>query len=137
MRASRTIAHPPERVFQFLSDVRNHWRLEDAFIALGEVHAGGGRIRICGPLGIGRDARTTVVEAVPPRLMRGRAEVGRRTVGIVEWTIEPANGGSRVFLAARVEHASPADRALLALGGARWLRRRFARVLEHLEAALA
>jgi uncharacterized protein YndB with AHSA1/START domain len=136
VRASRTIAHPPDRVFAFLADLRNHWRLDDAFIALDEIGARGGRILIRGPLGIAREARTRVLETVPSSLLRGRADVGPRTVGLVSWELGSANGKTHVTLSARVERASPRDRLLLALGGRAWLRRRFGRVLERLEQTL-
>lgn len=130
--SSRLVPHPPERVFEFLSDLYNHWQLEDAFIAVNGVSDGGGRIRIRGPLGISREARTEVVSAEAPSHLRGRAEIGRRTVGAVAWDISPADGGSLVSLSARVERATLRDRMLLAIGGRRWLRRRFERVLETL-----
>ena len=122
----------PEQVFDFLSDLHNHWQLEDAFIAVNGVRDGGGHILIRGPFGISREARTEVVSAAAPAHLRGRASIGRRTVGLVAWDIEPAGTGSLVRLSADVERASLADRALLALGGRRWLKRRFERVLETL-----
>lgn len=59
----------------------------------------------------------------PPRLLRGRAEVGRGTVGLIRWTIEPNGSGSRVALEAEVVRASLPDRLVLALGGRRRLER--------------
>lgn len=132
IESSRLLPHPPEGVFEFLSDLHNHWQLEDAFIAVNGVRDGGGHILIRGPLGISREARAEVLSAVAPAHLRGRAEIGRRTVGLVAWDIVPAPDGSRVTLSAKVERASLADRALLVLGGRRWLRRRFERVLETL-----
>jgi uncharacterized protein YndB with AHSA1/START domain len=137
VRASRTIAHPPERVFAFLSDLRNHWRLEDAFIALDHVAANGGTILIRAPLGISRSARTQVIEALPPSRLRGQAEMGRATVGIVSWELEPSGDGTRVVLSAEVVRASIRDRLVLALGGRLWLGQRFAHVLERLDQTLA
>ena len=129
------LSHPPERVFAFLSDLQNHWRLANSFIAVDGVQNGGGRIRIKGPFGISRHATTEVVEAVPFRLLRGRAAAGG-TVGAVEWVIEPDGGGSKVALSAEAERATAADRLLLALGGRAWLRRRFSSVLETLDRGL-
>jgi uncharacterized protein YndB with AHSA1/START domain len=137
VRASRTIAHPPERVFAFLSDLRNHWRLENAFIAVNHVGPKGGTILIRGPLGISRSARTQVIEALPPSRLRGQAEIGRATVGIVSWQLEPSGQGTHVVLSAQVMRASLRDRLVLALGGRVWLSRRFAHVLERLEQTLA
>ncbi len=134
IEASRVVPHPPEQVFAFLSDLGNHWQLSDAFIAVNGVRDGGGRIVIRGPLGLTREAYTEVVSVEPPRRLLGRASVGRRTVGSVSWDIAPIEGGSGsdVRLSARVDRASGADRLLLALGGRRWLTRRFAVVLENL-----
>jgi hypothetical protein len=147
IQARVSLPHAPERVFEFLSDLRNHWRLEDAFVELGgldgdEGHGPtGGRIRIRGPLGLSREARTKVLDASPPGpatsgSLAGRAEVGA-TVGRVGWAIEPRpNGGSDVRLWADVERASPPDRLLLALGGRRWLGRILERALANLARVL-
>lgn len=89
-------------------------------------------MRIRGPLGLSRVARTRVVAAEEPRELRGRAEIGRGTVGAVRWTIEPSGGGSRVTLSAVVEEAQLFDRAILVLGGKRFLRRGFADALAQL-----
>ena len=148
IEAERTIPHPAGRVFEFLSDLRNHWRLESAaFVELGgldveEQHGpAGGRVRLRGPLGLSREARTRVVAADPPAgersgSMRGIAEIGRSTVGRVAWEVEPHGDRARVRLTAEVERASIVDRLVLTLGGEAWLRRVFARTLANLEAAL-
>ncbi|HKP17049.1 MAG TPA: SRPBCC family protein [Gaiellaceae bacterium] len=128
--ASRLVPYPPERVFEFLADLDNHWRLDDAFVV------GNGGVRIRGPLGLARDARTELVSARAPASLRGRADVGNGTVGLVTWDVAAAGAGSEVTLAAVVERAALRDRLLLAAGGRRWLRRRFARVLETLEQRL-
>ena len=85
-----------------------------------------------GPLGLSRVARTRVLETIEPGELRGRAELGRGTVGAVRWLIEPAGTGSRVTLAAEVLAARPIDRVVLALGGRRLLRRMFAEAVEQL-----
>jgi hypothetical protein len=131
----RGIPHTPERVFEFLSDLYNHWQLEDSFIAVNGVGNGGGRILIRGPLGITREARTEVVEAEAPSRLVGRAVLGT-TVGEVAWKILPEGDGSLVSLSAEVEGARAGDRLLLVLGGRRWLRRRFANVLATLDRRL-
>jgi uncharacterized protein YndB with AHSA1/START domain len=125
---------PPERVYAFLADLRNHWRLSRRFAELEHVDGdgGGGRVRIHGPLGLSRLARTRVVEVDEPHEVRGRADVGRGTVGTVRWLIEPRDGGSRVTLAAEVDRVSLLDRAILALGGRAILRRGFAEAIEQL-----
>lgn len=132
--ATRRIDHPPERVYEFLSDLRNHWRLSDRFVELESLDgdAAGGRVRMKGPLGIGRTARTRVEEATPD-LLRGRADVGRGTIGLVRWEIAAADAGSAtVTLSARVDRAAPLDRVALALGARMWLRAVFSRALANL-----
>jgi hypothetical protein len=144
IEAERLVRAPPDPVFQFLSELRNHWRLEDRFVELGGLEGSGphgptgGCVRIRGPLGIFRTARTRVLAAESPAADRpgrlsGRADVGRGTVGRVSWTIEPAEAGSRVTLAAYAERVTPVDRLLLALGGSWWLGRIFARALARLD----
>lgn len=130
IQASRIVPYPPERVFAFLADLENHWRLDDAFAV------GNGGVRIRGPLGITRDARTELLSAEPPSSLRGRAEVGTGTVGLVSWDVAPAGPGAELTLAAVVERAALRDRLLLALGGRRWLSRRFECVLETLDRRL-
>lgn len=125
MRAARDLRQSPERVFAFLGDLRNHWRLSRCFVEVERVDRDteGARVRIRGPLGLSRRARTRIDDAEPPRLLRGRAEVGRGTVGLIRWTIEPNGSGSRVALEAEVVRASLPDRLVLALGGRRRLER--------------
>lgn len=114
--------------------MQNHWRLSRRFAVLEQLDddGGGGRVRIRGPFGLSRAARTRVVAVTPPHELRGRAEIGRGTVGAVRWQIDPAAGGSRVTLTARVERGSLLDRAILAAGGTFWLRRVFAEALVQL-----
>jgi uncharacterized protein YndB with AHSA1/START domain len=137
--ASRTISAPPERVFDFLSDLHNHWRLEPHLVELEHLDpdGDGGRVRLRGPFGLGRTALTRVEKGVPGSRLRGRADIGRGTVGRVAWDIEPAGGGSRVALSAVVERAGLLDRLILGLGGRRYLRQILARTLENLERELA
>src|SRR4051795_1804082 len=69
----------------------HHWRLSRGFAELGALDGdlSGGRLRIVGPLGLSRVARTRVTGAEPPRWVAGRAEIGPTTVGSVRWTIDP------------------------------------------------
>ncbi len=135
--AERAIAHPPERVFEFLADLRNHWRLQEGtFVAVDAVADDGGTIRLQGPLGLSRRVETKVLEADPPRRVAGRADLRGGTVGLVAWDIRPASGGSAVRLSAEVSQASLADRIVLVLGGRAWLRRLFGRALVALEDTL-
>ena len=131
--------HPPERVFEFLSNLQNHWLLEQRFVALDEVRGNeGGRVRIRGPLGLSRVAETRVLEARPPTAdepgeLNGRADLGP-TVGRVRWQVARRDSGSEVTLSAWVERTGWLDRVLLALGGRRWLQRIFESALARLDA---
>ena len=114
----------------------NHWRLIDRWAHIAHV-GGDGRsatVRLRGPLGMRRTARTQIVAAIAPFAMVGEARVGRRTIGRVRWTLARDGAGTIVTLAAHVPAAGPFDHALLALGGRRWLRRRFAGALALLAA---
>jgi uncharacterized protein YndB with AHSA1/START domain len=136
IRAERVVAAAPERVFAFLAHLPNHWHLDDA---LREVEATGettANVRLQGPLALARSARTEVVEAVEPTRLRGSALVGG-TVARVAWDLERAGAGTRVRLSTEIVRATPLDAALLALGGRRWLRRVYSRVLMRLEEELA
>ena len=61
-------------MFAFLSDLRNHWRLEPHFLELDDVGARGGRVRIKGPLGLSRVARTAVESAGVERTRRAQRD---------------------------------------------------------------
>jgi hypothetical protein len=109
-------------------------------VELDDVTDHGGRVRIRGPLGLSRVARTQVIEAEPPApvgRLHGRAELGRTTRGEVFWEIAPADTGSRVTLTAVPERLAMVDALLLAAGGRRWMCRLFRAALERLDAALA
>jgi len=136
--ADHVVPHPPERVYAFLAQLENHWRLSDRYLRLERVSGDGrgGRIVIGTPLGLRRTARTTVTTAREPHAFGGTAVVGRRTRAQARWSIEPLQDGARVGLQATVSSVSTLDRLLLALGGRWWLRRRFDRVLARLAAAL-
>src|SRR3954453_5660364 len=86
--ASGRIGAPPEAAFAFLDDLVNHWRLIDRWTEIAALDPDGrsATVRLRGPLGVRRLARTRVVDADAPRLLVGEARVGRRTVGRVCWT---------------------------------------------------
>ena len=132
--AAACIPAPQAEVFAFLSDLENHWRLTDRFVAVldlagppGARH--GGRVRIRGPLGLRRTAVTRVLDASEPAWLRGVAEI-RGTTARVQWSLESCDGSTDVRLEAAVLEAQPLDRLVLALGGRWWLRRRFHATLE-------
>ena len=135
--ANAHVAAPADEVFDFLSDLENHWLVADRFIEVvsldrpGGGAATGGRVLMRGPLGLRRTAATRVVEAEPPRRMSGTAVVGRRTRARITWTLSAVRDGhgTDVRLAAAIDAAGPLDRALLVLGGRGWLEARFAGTL--------
>jgi Polyketide cyclase / dehydrase and lipid transport len=143
VEAAALVHAPPEVVFAFLSDLRNHWRLADRYVEVLTLEssdggpADGGQVRLRGPLGIRRTATTRVVASRESRLIIGTAELRGGSRARVSWILAGRLGSTRVRLAAEVETASAIDRTLLALGGRWWLRRRFASTLERLDRELA
>jgi hypothetical protein len=140
--AERTLARTtPEALFDFLSNLENHWLLADRFVrvlALDRLdgRARGGRVRVHGPVGLRRTVVTRLVEVDPPDLIAGTAALGPRTLALVSWTLRADGEGVRVRLAASLERASPVDRLLLAAGGRAWMRRRFAKILATLDGSV-
>lgn len=138
IEASRVVPAPLGAVFAFLSALENHWTLAGRWIEVLslEPDAQGGRVRIHGPFGLRRTV-TTRVEAIDPwRSIRGTAALGP-TCAEVSWTLAPRDAdATHVRLTAVVIRAGRLDRVLLALGGARWMRRLFASTLERLPVTL-
>ena len=138
VEAAALVPAPPEEVFAFLSDLRNHWRLADRFVEVLTLDttegapANGGQVRVRGPLGLRRTATTRVVASRAPRLIIGTAELASGTRARVSWILAGRLGSTRVRLAAELERTRPVDRLVLAVGGRWWLRRRFAATLERL-----
>jgi uncharacterized protein YndB with AHSA1/START domain len=135
--ADRIVPADREALFAFLSDLENHWLVADRFVEVlrldgppGARH--GGAVKVRGPLGLGRTAVTGVEQTERPSRLMGRADVGPQTTARVRWTLTPEDGGTRVELAAEVEHAGALDRVMLALGGRRWLQARFRGTLDRL-----
>ena len=125
----------PQDVFEFLSDLANHWRLLDRHVDVLELDGSPpdrAVVRLRGPMGVRRTVQTRMTAARNPRLIIGIAELGEDTRARVSWTLAGRLRETRVRLAADVEHASAFDRLLLACGGRAWLRRRFAYGLERL-----
>jgi hypothetical protein len=99
--------------------------------------ADGGRVRISGPIGISRVARTRVVSVERPTTLHGAADIGRGTHASVRWEIEPDRAGSRVTFSAQVDAASALDRIFLAAGGRWWLGRIFDRAVQRLGTSIS
>ena len=123
----------PEAVFRFLSELDNHWKLTGRWVRAEALEDSSGRVRISGPLGLHRTARTKVVDAQPDHLMHGTAELSGGTRANVSWELSEDAGGTAVRLSADVEQAALPDRLLLALGGRAWMTRRFAAILARLD----
>ena len=138
IEATAVVPATPEEVFEFLSDLSNHWRLVDRYVEVISLSGQPGRppdqgvVRLRGPLGVHRTVRTRVTASHSPRLIIGIAELGEETRARVSWTLASRRGQTGVRLAAEVESAAFWDRLLLALGGRAWLRQRFAFGLERL-----
>jgi hypothetical protein len=137
IKAERVIAASPEAVFAFLSNLENHWRLTGRWVEAVALNDSDGSVRIHGPLGLHRTARTTVVDASPSHVMHGTAELSGGTLARIAWELGEDVGGTAVRLSAEVERAALPDRLLLALGGQAWMRRRFDAILERLDEQLS
>lgn len=136
IEATGLVPASAEAVFVFLSALENHWTVAGRWVQLVRLDpdAEGGRVRIHGPVGMRRTATTRVHATDPPRSIRGSARLGA-TCAQVSWTLLARGAGStEVRLAAVVVRAGRLDRALLALGGARWMRRLFTITLARLAA---
>jgi len=127
------VAAAPEAVFSFLASLENHWKLAGRWVEVVSIEDGSGRLRIRGPLGLYRTARTTVVDAQPSHVMHGTAELSGGTLARVGWELGEDTGGTAVRLSAEVERAALGDRLLLALGGRAWMERRFDAILVQLD----
>jgi uncharacterized protein YndB with AHSA1/START domain len=145
VHAEREVGAPPDVVFAFLADLENHWELAADWVqvrALDRVDHGparGARVRLHGPLGLRRTARTRLLELDAPARVAGTAEVGGSTRALVAWDLEARAGGGRtlVRVGTEVQRLGPVDRVLWALVGRRVMARGFPAVLERLDCALA
>jgi len=136
IEASTSIPAAPEVLYERLAKLENHWDLADRWVEVVSVNGGGdgGEVRLNGPLGLSRTARTTVDRVDPPHLIEGTAAIGKGTLGRVRWTIGNEGEQSRVTLRAELVQARPIDRALWSLGGRQWLETRLRVTLARLRA---
>ena len=134
IEAEALIPAPPEEVFDFLCRLENHWALTGRSVTAVELNGDrdGATVQVHGPLGLRRTVRTKVTASRSPRLLIGVAELPSGTRAAVSWTLAGRMNQTRVRLAAIVEHASPGDRLLLAIGGRAWMTRMFEHSLERL-----
>ncbi|MGZ4168100.1 MAG: hypothetical protein ACXVE4_13245 [Solirubrobacteraceae bacterium] len=125
--ARRTVPVSPAAAFAFLSHPHNHHRLVTSRIRLleleltrdGELH--GGLMRLHGPLGLRRRARTRLGEARRSARLAGTARVGSSTDVGVRWDLRAAGADATVVvLTATVTRLAATDRMLLRLGWAGW-----------------
>ncbi|HEX8207592.1 MAG TPA: SRPBCC family protein [Solirubrobacteraceae bacterium] len=131
------VAAPPDEVFAYLADFPRHWNLLPGVVDVVEADDTGALLRLHGPLGVRRTVRTRVTRAHPPLELAGRARTADGSVAVVRWALSPVGGQTRVRLSAEVERTSKLDRALLAMGGERWLDRALARAVARLELVAA
>jgi carbon monoxide dehydrogenase subunit G len=137
IEATRVVRASPEAVFRFLSELENHWALAGRWVEVVALDDSSGRVRLHGPLGLHRTAQTTVVDARPNEVMHGIAELSGGTRARIAWELHEDGAGTRVRLAADIERAALGDRVLLALGGRRWMARRFGAILRRLDEQVA
>jgi hypothetical protein len=131
VRARRRVGRPASDLYAQLSDLRSHWDLAGRWVQPLELNHDGGIVRVRGPLGLRRTITTRLTELRPGERVAGEAEIGR-TKAKISWLLEPDGTGTFVTLQAEVIDAGALDRALLALGGASWMRNRFDATLQRL-----
>lgn len=131
MRARRRVERPASEVYAQLADLRGHWDLAGRWVEPLELNHDGGVVRVRGPLGLHRTITTRLTDLRRDECVAGEAAIGH-TRARISWLLEPDGDATYVTLEARVLEAGPLDRALLALGGARWMQGRFASTLKRL-----
>lgn len=138
IRAQRRVAADAEALFVFLADLEGQAFLAGRYLevvgldgAAGARHGGEALIR--GPLGRRRSAHVRVLATLPPRLILARADIGRRTVALISWSLTAGRGTVDVELAVVIQSATLLERLSLHVGRRRLVERR----LETTLAALA
>lgn len=155
IHVSRRIAHPPERVFALLADLRRHWPLLGDALAEAELNVGtglgGAVLTLRAWPWPARRVVTRVSVCEPPSLFAGDAYAGG-TRARIEWRIAIAGHGedsvdsgqagisgqtaaAAVSLIAVIDPVGPLDR-LLAVLLRPWLRHNCRAVLQRLEREL-
>ena len=129
--ARRHVPLAREVLYERLADLRSHWQLAGRWVQPLELREDGGIVRVVGPGGVHRTIHTTLTDAREPECVAGEARIGR-TRAAIQWLLEEDGAGTIVTLRADVLEAGAVDRAMLALGGRRWMQGRFAATLERL-----
>ena len=143
VNASVRVAAPRQVLFERLALLENHWALANRWVEVVSLNGGsgtpadGGVVKLHGPLGLSRTARTTVDRVEAPSLISGTAEVGPRTTGKVSWALVGDGDETLVTLRGELVDAAAFDRAIWALGGRLWMERRLRVTLERLRAEYA
>jgi uncharacterized protein YndB with AHSA1/START domain len=137
IRVSADVPAPAESVFRRLSDLDAHRHLASPGIEVLSLDGRrgartGGLVRLNGPLGLRVTARTRVRSAEFPRLLSGEAETPDGTVASLAWHLEPQGAATNVAVVLTARPRSARHRAMLALGGRVWLRRRLATAIRRL-----
>lgn len=129
--ARRHVPRRREELYAQLADLRGHWQLAGRWVQPLELREDGGVVRVLGPAGLHRTVHTALTGVRPPECVTGEARIGR-TRAVIEWRLEEDGAGTVVTLRADVVEAGAVDRALLVIGGQRWMRSRFAATLKRL-----
>lgn len=137
IRVSADVPAPAETVFRHLSDLDAHRHLASPGIEVLSLHGRrgartGGVVRLNGPLGVRLTARTRVRTAEFPHLLSGEADTRDGTTASLAWHLEPRGPETTVAVVLTARPRSARHRALLALGGRLWLRRRLATAIRRL-----
>ena len=137
IRMSADVPASAESVFRRLSDLDAHRHLASPGIEVLSLQGRpgartGGFVRLNGPLGIRVTARTRVRAAQFPRVLSGDASTPDGTTASLAWHLEPHGPETTVAVVLTAQPRSARHRALLALGGRLWLRRRLATAIRRL-----
>lgn len=131
IEARRHVLRPRDELYAQLADLRGHWRLAGRWVQPLELREDGGVVRVLGPAGLHRTIHTRLTDLRAPECVAGEARIGR-TRASIRWLLEEDGAGTLVTLSADVLDAGALDRAILALGGRRWMQGRFAATLHRL-----
>ncbi len=127
--SSVLVDRPREEVYEYLSDIANHWEFTDHHLR--EVHmtredtyglGAGMRFRQPTPLNRFDWAELTITDMEPQRRIveKGRGGKYNRIRSVVVWLLEPAGAAStRVTLTYETQPKYPSDRLIEALGRGR------------------